>query len=323
MNTKTYLITGGAGFIGSHLCEELVKLNYNVLAVDDLSTGRIENIEKIIEKPNFQFIRDNILNTSVMDRLSSTANIIIHLAADVGVKLVIKNPVHTLENNIKGTEVVLKNALRYGIKTILISTSEVYGKGQNIPFKVVDDVMLGSTLNSRWSYAASKMIDEFLGLAYFKEFNTDVTSVRLFNTVGERQISRYGMVIPRFIEQALSDDPVTVYGSGKQSRCFCDVRDVVRALINLSNKEDIAGEVYNVGSTEEISINNLAKLVIKLTNSKSTIVKIPYSQAYEPGYEDMYRRVPDTTRIRKLINWEPQYNLEEILINIIKSYGKK
>lgn len=322
MKSKTFLITGGAGFIGSHLCEELVKLDHTVLAIDDLSTGKMENIEQINEEPNFHFIRSNILNTSVMDRLSSKSDIIIHLAADVGVKLIIKHPVHTIENNIKGTEVVLKNTMRYGCKTILASTSEVYGKGSNIPFKVVDDVMLGSTLNSRWCYAASKMMDEFLGLAYFKEFGSNVTSIRLFNTVGVRQVSRYGMVIPKFIEQALGGDPITVYGSGEQSRCFCDVRDVVRAIIDLSSKDEIAGDVYNIGSTEEISINDLAKLVKKLTNSKSKIVKIPYSEAYEHGFEDMRRRVPDTTRIKKLLNWNPKYNLSEILTNIISDYRK-
>ena len=316
-NSKTYLITGGAGFIGSYLCEALLKEGHNVLAIDNLATGKFENINQLIENPKFQFIRGNILNTSVMDRLASQSDIIIHLAADVGVQLIIKHPVHTIENNIKGTDVVLKNTLRYGCKTIIASTSEVYGKGSSIPFKVMDNVILGSTLKSRWSYAASKMIDEFLGLAYHKEFGSDVTSIRLFNTVGHRQISRYGMVIPKFIEQSLSNKPITVFGNGEQSRCFCDVRDVVRAIVSLSHRIDIAGKLYNIGSTKEITINELAHLVKKLTNSKSEIVRIPYSEAYEPGFEDMARRVPDISDIKSLINWEPVYSLKEILLNII------
>jgi UDP-glucose 4-epimerase len=297
MKSKSYLITGGAGFIGSHLSEALLKENHKVFAIDNLSTGKIENIKHILNHPKFQFIRGNVLNTSVMDRLASQSDDIIHLAADVGVKLIIKHPVHTIENNIKGTEVVLKNTLRYGCKTIIASTSEVYGKGSSIPFRVKDDVMLGSTLNSRWAYAASKMIDEFLGLAYHKEFNSNVVSVRLFNTVGVRQVSRYGMVIPKFVEQALKNDPITVFGTGEQTRCFCDVRDVIKAIIKLSYRDDLSGNVYNIGGTEEITINGLAELVKKMTNSSSQIVNIPYSDAYEPGFEDMQRRVPDNLNI--------------------------
>ena len=319
MKLKSYLITGGAGFIGSHLCEALLKENHKVFAIDNLSTGKIDNIKHILDNQNFQFIRGDVLNTSVMDRLASQSEIIIHLAADVGVRLIIKHPVHTIENNIKGTEVVLKNTLRYGCKTIIASTSEVYGKGSSIPFRVEDDVMLGSTLNNRWAYAASKMIDEFLGLAYVKEFNSNIVSVRLFNTVGVRQVSRYGMVIPKFVEQALKNEPITVFGTGEQSRCFCDVRDVIRAIIKLSYRDDIAGNVYNIGSTEEITIYALAELVKEMTKSSSEIIKVPYSEAYEPGFEDMQRRVPDISVISKLLNWKPQYRLNHILENIIKS----
>ncbi len=310
---QTYLITGGAGFIGSHLAEALLVDGHRVRVIDNLSTGSLDNIAHLRSHPHFAFARACITNMIVLDRLASEADVIVHLAAAVGVQLIVERPVHTIETNVMGTEAVLKAALRYGCPTLIASTSEVYGKGCKLPFSEDDDVLLGATSRSRWAYAASKMVDEFLGLAYQREFGLPVVVVRLFNTVGPRQTGRYGMVIPRFIGQALRGEPLTVYGDGMQSRCFCDVRDVVQALIGLMQRPDAAGCVYNVGATEEITIRALAERIIALTSSTSSIIHVPYSEAYAPGFEDMQRRVPDTSRIQALLGWRPQYTLEATL----------
>jgi UDP-glucose 4-epimerase len=315
--TETILITGGAGFIGSHLADSLLAAGRRVLVIDDLSTGRMKNIAHNLSNPNFHFARASVTDRLVLDRLASQAGIIIHLAAAVGVQLIVEHPVHTIETNVMGTEAVLQAALRYGCRTLLASTSEVYGKGSKIPFAEEDDVLLGSTGKSRWAYAASKMVDEFLGLAYQREFGLAVVPFRLFNTVGPRQTGRYGMVIPRFVRQALRGERITVYGDGTQSRCFGDVRDIVRALIDLAQHPDAPGQVLNIGSTEEVSIGELAERVKAITRSDSPIVKIPYSEAYAPGFEDMQRRVPDTSRLQGLINWQPRHSLAEILQSVV------
>ncbi|MFY8001089.1 MAG: GDP-mannose 4,6-dehydratase [Candidatus Kapaibacteriota bacterium] len=319
--SKTFLITGGAGFIGSHLSKYLLQRGHTVYALDNLSTGSMENITDIRSNPDFHsrfhFVRDDIMNEMVLDRITSQVDIVVHLAAAVGVQLIVEKPVHTIETNIMGSEAVLKTALRYGCRVMLASTSEVYGKGVKIPFNENDDVLLGNTGKSRWAYAASKMIDEFLGLAYHQEYGLDVVPFRLFNTVGARQTGRYGMVIPRFVQQALRGEPIRVFGDGTQSRCFCDVRDVVEAIYGLSLSNEAAGTLFNVGSSEEISIMDLAKKVKHLSGSASEIALIPYSEAYPPGFEDMQRRMPDTTRINTLLGWKPTHSLDQILQSVI------
>ncbi len=318
-----YLITGGAGFIGSHLADLLLQRGSTVYAVDNLSTGQLNNITHLADNPNFHFIRADIMDEIVMDRLCSDVNIIIHLAAAVGVQLIVNNPVHTIETNIKGTEAVLKSALKYNCRVLIASTSEVYGKGFQIPFKEKDDVLLGCTNKNRWAYAASKMVDEFLGMAYFNEYGLEVFSTRFFNTVGPRQTGRYGMVIPRFVRQALKDQPITVYGDGLQQRCFCDVRDVVKAVELLALNEKAVGKVFNIGRDEEISIIGLAEKIKTLTNSHSEIVMIPYDQAYAPGFEDMLRRVPDIGRVNRLIGWKSRISLGDTLRSVIEFESRK
>jgi UDP-glucose 4-epimerase len=313
-----YLITGGAGFIGSHLADSLLQKGDSVTIIDNLSTGRFENIQHLVDNPNFKFAIDTIKNEVVMDRLASNCDVIFHLAAAVGVQLIVEHPVHTIETNVMGTEAVLKAALRYKAKVLLASTSEVYGKGNGIPFSEEDDVLLGSTSRSRWAYAASKMVDEFLGLAYQREYGLEVVIMRFFNTVGPRQTGRYGMVIPRFIRQAMRNEPITVYGNGTQSRCFCDARDVVIALIGLVDHHNASGQVYNIGSTEEVTIKELAERVLKITKSNSDITYVPYDQAYAPGFEDMHRRVPDLNRIKSLLDWAPQRTLDDILESVTR-----
>jgi nucleoside-diphosphate-sugar epimerase len=314
---KTYLITGGAGFIGSHLASDLISGGSRVLVVDNLSTGRLENIAHLRGHPSFSFARASITDDVVMDRMTSQADVIIHLAAAVGVQLIVSRPVHTIETNIMGCEAVLKLALRYGCRVLVASTSEVYGKGQRIPFSEEDDVLLGATSKSRWAYAASKMVDEFLGMAYHREYGLEVVPFRLFNTVGPRQTGRYGMVIPRFVRQAITNEPITIYGDGSQQRCFCDVRDVVRALEGLALHPEAPGKVWNIGGTEEVTILNLAERVKALTKSNSEIVFVPYADAYAPGFEDMQRRVPDTTRIRSLLGWSAERKLDDVLCDVI------
>ncbi|MCA9949379.1 MAG: SDR family NAD(P)-dependent oxidoreductase [Anaerolineales bacterium] len=316
LSPSTILITGGAGFIGSHLCDTLLEQGHYVLVIDNLSTGRIENIQHLKNNPRFHFAQADVTNEIVLDRLASKSDIIIHLAAAVGVKLIVKQPVRTIETNVMGTEAVLKVGRRYGCRTLIASTSEVYGKGNGIPFSEDDDILLGATSKSRWAYAASKMVDEFLGLAYMQEYSLPVVLFRLFNTVGPRQTGHYGMVIPRFINQALSGEPITVYGDGKQSRCFSDVSDVIRAIVGLAQHPEAPGHVYNIGGNEEISMRDLAEKVKRVTDSNSEIRYIPYSEAYSSGFEDMRRRVPDTSRIHALLGWRPQLSLEQILVRV-------
>ena len=311
------LITGGAGFIGSHLAEALLGHGHRVLVIDDLSTGRFSNIEHLASRPDFDFALETITNETVMDRLVSECDVIFHLAAAVGVQLVVSHPVHVIETNVFGSGMVLRLATRYRRKVLLASTSEVYGKGTSLPFSESDDRLLGPTTRSRWSYACSKAMDEFLALAYYKQNDLPVVIFRLFNTVGPRQTSRYGMVVPRFIEQALRGEPLTVYGDGEQTRCFADVRDVIKAIVGLSDCPDAVGEVLNIGSMEEVSMTQLAGRVIELAGSHSEIIYVPYSEAYEAGFEDFRRRVPDIAKIQQLIGFTPQYNLDDILLRII------
>lgn len=312
------LVTGGAGFIGSHLCEHLLQAGHQVVAIDDLSTGSLDNIQAMRNQPNFQFVRETILNSQVLDRLCSQSEVIFHLAAAVGVKLIVENPVHTIKTNIMGCDAVLSTANRYGCKVLLASTSEVYGKGARVPFCEDDDCLLGPTTHSRWAYATSKTVDEFLGLAYAGQFGLPVVIMRFFNTIGPRQTGRYGMVVPRFVQQALHQQPLEVYGDGSQSRCFADVSDVVQAAARLALDERAVGQVYNIGATQEISIRDLASLIIRLCDSRSEIRFIPYEDAYAPGFEDMQRRVPSIEKIGQLIGYSPQYSLEAALQKVIE-----
>ncbi len=318
-----FLITGGAGFIGSHMAEMLLAAGKQVTVLDDLSTGRFENIAPFVGRPGFRFAIASIANTAVLDRLASECDVIVHLAAAVGVQLIIQRPVHTIETNIMGTEAVLTAAARYRVKVLIASTSEVYGKGSRVPFHEEDDVVLGASSRNRWSYAASKMVDEFLSLAYHHEKGLPVVIARLFNTVGPRQTGRYGMVIPRFVGQALADEAITVYGDGQQSRCFCDVADATQALWALIEHEAAVGRVFNVGSTEEVTIAELAARVKQVTGSRSPIRFIPYDQAYTPGFEDMRRRVPDTARIQALCGWRAHTTLDQILARVAASMSER
>ncbi len=310
------LITGGAGFIGSHLAEALLERGDEVTIIDDLSTGRFENIEHLTSNPRFHFAIETITNETVMDRLVSECDMIFHLAAAVGVELIVHSPVRTIETNIVGTRAVLQVANRYRKKVIVASTSEVYGKAVTVPFREDDDRLMGPTTKSRWSYATSKAVDEFLALAYWKEKKLPTVVARFFNTVGPRQTGQYGMVVPRFVAQALKGEPITVYGDGLQSRCFTHVSDTVRAVILLADNPNAVGQVFNVGSSEEITILGLAQKVKKLLDSDSEIVFIPYDEAYEEGFEDMRRRVPDTTKIRNLTGWETKYSLDDTILAV-------
>jgi UDP-glucose 4-epimerase len=314
---EKFLVTGGAGFIGSHLCELLLQKDHHVVAIDNLSTGSLDNIQHLLQIPGFQFVRETITNNQVLDRLTSEADVIIHLAAVVGVKLIVEDPVNTIATNIMGTESVLTIANRYGCKVMLASTSEVYGKGFKVPFNEDDDTVMGPTSHSRWSYATSKAIDEFLGLAYYHQFGLPVVVMRFFNTVGPRQTGRYGMVLPRFVRQALSGEPITIYGDGEQSRCFADVADIIEATVKLASHPGAVGQVFNIGSTEEVTIRELAERVIAATGSQSKVVYVPYEEAYAPGFEDMRRRVPDLAKIHQLIGYEPRFSLDETIQRVI------
>lgn len=313
------LITGGAGFIGSHLSDALLAAGHTVQVIDDLSTGSMQNIAHLKEHPRFRYVIDSVSNEQLLAELVDQADVVFHLAAAVGVKKIVEEPVSTIETNVHGTEVVLRQANKKKKLVVIASTSEVYGKSTAVPFTEEHDLVMGPTHKHRWAYACSKAIDEFLALAYHKEKKLPVIIVRLFNTVGPRQSGQYGMVIPNFVRQALLGHPITVHGDGTQSRSFTYVGDVVRALVALMQHPAAVGEVYNVGNGQEISIRGLAELVKAMTGSSSPIVTIPYDQAYEAGFEDMPRRVPDLTKIRAAIGYEPTVDLEGILTRVIAS----
>jgi UDP-glucose 4-epimerase len=314
------LITGGAGFIGSHLAEALLDRGDQVTVIDDLSTGRFENIAPLTRRPGFRFALETITNETVMDRLGSECDRILHLAAAVGVQLIVNDPVRTIETNVMGSEAVLKVARRYRRKVFLASTSEVYGKNNKVPFREEDDGVFGATTVTRWAYATSKALDEFLALAYHRSQSLPVVIGRFFNTVGPRQSAQYGMVIPRFVRQALAGDPITVYGDGEQSRCFCNVRDVVRAVLLLIEHPEAEGQVFNIGTTEEISMRALAELIKTRTRSASGLKFVPYREAYNGGFEDMRQRVPDTEKIRRVTGWEPEIPLAQTLDETIEYF---
>ena len=315
------LITGGAGFIGSHLSEAYLHRGDEVFVIDDLSTGSIENIRHLKDHPRFHYTIDSIHNQPVTAELVDQCDVIFHLAAAVGVKLIVESPVRTIENNVHGTEVVLSLANKKKKKVLVASTSEVYGLSTEVPFREDGNLVMGATNKGRWSYACSKAIDEFLALAYWREKKLPTIVVRLFNTVGPRQTGQYGMVIPTFVKQALAGRAITVYGSGKQSRCFCYVGDVVATLVKLMDADDSVGEVFNIGSNQEISILDLAKRVKDLTRSESEIVFVPYDEAYEEGFEDMPRRIPDTSKVDKLVGFKPEKRLDEILQKVIEFHS--
>lgn len=312
------LITGGAGFIGSHLADAYLERGDEVYVIDDLSTGTIENIQHQKSNPRFHYTIESVHNQPVTAELVDQCDIIFHLAAAVGVKLIVESPVRTIETNVRGTEVVLALANKKKKRVLVASTSEVYGLSTDVPFREDGNLVMGATTKGRWSYACSKAIDEFLALAYWREKKLPTTIVRLFNTVGPRQTGRYGMVIPTFVKQALAGRPITVYGDGAQTRCFGYVGDVVGALIGLMDTSDSVGHVFNIGSEEEISILELAKRIKALTQSDSEVVFVPYDEAYEEGFEDMPRRIPDTTKIRELVGFKPRMNLDGILKSVIE-----
>ena len=311
------LITGGAGFIGSHLADAYLQRGDEVTVIDDLSTGTIDNIQHLKSNPKFHYTIDSVHNQPVTAELVDQCDVVFHLAAAVGVKLIVESPVRTIETNVRGTEVVLALANKKQKRVLVASTSEVYGLSTDVPFREDGNLVMGATTKGRWSYACSKAIDEFLALAYWREKKLPTTIVRLFNTVGPRQTGRYGMVIPTFVKQALAGRPITVYGDGKQTRCFGYVGDVVGALIKLMDTTESIGQVFNIGSTEEISILQLAEKVKELTQSTSEIVFVPYDDAYEEGFEDMPRRVPDTTKINQLVGFKPEMTLNGILETVI------
>ena len=311
------LITGGAGFIGSHLAEFLLKEGWEVRVIDDLSTGSIENIEHLKPHPRFSYVLDTVLNRPLMLELVDRADVVFHLAAAVGVRLIAEQPVRTIETNIKATELVLELCARKGKPVLISSTSEVYGKLDRPKFGEEDDLVLGPTSRSRWCYAASKIIDEFLARAYHRERGLPAVVVRVFNTIGPRQTGQYGMVVPRFVRQALLGEPITVYGDGTQRRSFTWVRDVVNAMVRLVQHPGAYGEVFNIGHTQETSILDLARLVKELTGSPSEIVFVPYEEAYEPGFEDIPRRLPDISKVQRLIGYRPTLDLPEMLERII------
>jgi UDP-glucose 4-epimerase len=315
------LITGGAGFVGSHLAEALLARGDTVYLLDNLSTGSIDNIEHLKGRAGFHYAIDSVMNEPVAAELIDRADVVFHLAAAVGVRLIVESPVNTIETNVHGTEMVLKLANKKKKKVLVASTSEVYGKGNSVPFREDSDLVLGPTTKGRWSYACSKAIDEFLALAYFKEKRLPVVICRLFNTVGPRQTGRYGMVVPNFVKQALLGHPITVFGDGSQSRCFTYISDVVDALIGLVEHGGALGQVFNVGNDhEEITILELARRVKQRAGSRSEVVLLPYDEAYEEGFEDMPRRLPDLTKLRALLGYEPKVQLDEILDRVIEYF---
>lgn len=318
MAQRSILITGGAGFIGSHLADALIARGDRVAIIDDLSTGAVANIRHLKGHPNFSYTLDTIANEAVLAELIDESDAVVHLAAAVGVQLIVQSPVRTIETNVNGTELVLRWAAKKGKTVLLASTSEVYGKSERVPFREDDDLVLGPSTMGRWSYACSKLLDEFLALAYYKERDLPVIIARLFNTVGPRQTGRYGMVLPRFVRAALRDVPLRVYGDGQQTRCFCYVGDTVRALIALLDHPDAVGKIFNVGNPQEVSILELAQRVVRLANSSSPIVLVSYEHAYEAGFEDMRRRVPDISRLTALTGFRPTLDLDDIIRTVIE-----
>jgi UDP-glucose 4-epimerase len=314
------LITGGAGFIGSHLSDAYLQRGDEVFIIDDLSTGSIDNIQHLKNNPKFHYTIDSVHNQPVLAELVDQCDVIFHLAAAVGVKLIVESPVRTIETNVRGTEVILAIANKKKKKVLVASTSEVYGLSDQVPFREDGNLVMGATTKGRWSYACSKAIDEFLALAYWRERKLPTIVVRLFNTVGPRQTGQYGMVIPTFVRQALSGRPITVYGDGTQTRCFGYVGDVVGALVGLMDHPDSVGQVFNIGSSEEVSIMELARRVKELTQSDSEIICLPYDEAYEEGFEDMPRRVPDVTKVSSLVGFRPEVTLDGILRSVISYY---
>jgi len=316
------LITGGAGFIGSHLAQRLLKDGEEVVIIDNLSTGRLENLEPFRHHATLEFVRGDIREAALVQMLVSQCDVVFHLAAAVGVQLIADDPVHTIETNIGGTEIVLDAANKFGRRTLIASSSEVYGKSESVPFREDDDFVLGATAFSRWAYACSKAIDEFLGQAYYQQYGLEVVGARFFNTIGPRQTGRYGMVVPRFVQWALANEPIRIYGTGTQSRCFCYVEDLLDGVIALMQSAEAAGKVFNVGSVEEISIEALADKIIEITGSKGGKEHISYEQAYGRPIEDMMRRVPSLERIRETVGWEPTTSLDETLQIIIEHFGE-
>ncbi|OQC09347.1 MAG: Bifunctional polymyxin resistance protein ArnA [Candidatus Cloacimonetes bacterium ADurb.Bin088] len=314
------LITGGAGFIGSHLAERLLADGHQVAIIDNLSTGSLDNIESFKDNANFHYTIGSILNRELLDKLMDGVDQVYHLAAAVGVKYIIENPLLSLKTNIVGTDNVLELANKHKAKVLITSTSEIYGKSDQVPFREEDDRLLGSTHISRWGYSCSKAIDEFMALAYFREKRLPVVIVRCFNTVGPRQTGQYGMVLPKFIKAALLDQPLVVYGSGKQTRCFADVSDVTDAFVKLMNTPECEGEIFNVGTTESISINDLAQNVKSICRSKSRIDYMSYEEAFEEGFEDMMNRKPSLDKIRRFIGYDPKYSLDDIIKRMIEYY---
>lgn len=312
------LITGGAGFIGSHLAERLLQTGHEVVAIDDLSTGSLDNLKNVKDNPGFRFVYDNVRNSETMHVLIEQCDMVFHLAAAVGVQMIVDRPVHTIETNIHGSEVVLDIANKFRKKVLIASTSEVYGKSEAVPFREDDDTVLGSTRFSRWAYACSKAIDEFLGQAYYEQYGLPVVITRFFNTVGPRQTGQYGMVIPRFVKRALKNEPILIYGTGQQARCFGYVGDVIDGVMALMNHPDAPGRVYNIGSTEEITIEALADKIIEMTASKSEKKFISYEEAYGKPFDDMMRRVPSLDRIKETVGYEPKTSLEQTLKSVIE-----
>ena len=318
-----YLITGGAGFIGSHLAEALLSRGDTVLILDDLSTGSVENIRHLKKFDRFHYVFDSISSKHLLAELVDESDVIFHFAAAVGVRLIVESPVRTLETNVNGTQLVLDAASKKKKLVLTASTSEVYGKSEKIPFREDADLVLGATTKGRWSYAASKALDEFLALSYWKEKKQPVIVARFFNTVGPRQTGRYGMVLPNFVRQALDGAPLTVFGTGKQSRCFCDVRDTVEAVLRLVANSSAVGEVVNIGTDQEISIEDLAQRVKERAHSASPVHYIPYDQAYELGFEDMYRRVPALEKLERLVSFRPTTPLNEIIDRVVAFFQRE
>jgi UDP-glucose 4-epimerase len=316
------LLTGGAGFIGSHLAERLLELGHEVHVLDNLSTGSIDNIAHLKGRAGFHYVIDTVTNEPLLAEMIDQCDVVYHLAAAVGVKLIVEQPVHTIETNVHGTEVVLKHANKKKKLVVIASTSEVYGKSADVPFREGADLVLGATVKHRWAYACSKLIDEFLALAYWKEKKLPIIIVRLFNTVGPRQTGQYGMVLPTFVRQALAGQPITVFGDGTQSRSFTYVADVVDALVKLAQEPRAIGEVFNVGNTEEVSIRELADRVKRIAGSSSPVQLIPYDEAYEAGFEDMPRRVPDISKVAQLVGFQPRLGLDEIICRVVESFQR-